>query len=221
MTADGRFFQTAYDARAALDYLASLHAPPAALAFSAEELTGERVQPTVGPHVAALLDVLVRALRPRRILEIGTSFGYSACILGRAAATYGGQVWTIECREPLVQAARDNLAACGLEKTVNVVTGDARQILAGLDNSFEMVLQDGGKEDYLPLLDALVDRLEPCGLLVSDDVLFPVMTLPASAAHWAQAMSDYNRALAVHPRLRSVWLPIGDGVAISVKLDSQ
>ena len=219
MTADPHSLQTAYDARAALDYLASLQPPPAALAFSAEELTGERVQPTVGPHAAALLDVLVRALRPRRILEIGTSFGYSACVMGRAAVTYGGQVWTIERSERLAQAARDNLAAAGLAQTAKVITGDARRILAGLDDSFEMILQDGGKEDYLPLLDVLVDRLEPGGLLVSDDVLFPVMTLPASVAHWAQAMADYNRALTVHPRLRSVWLPIGDGIAISVRLD--
>lgn len=220
MPVDPRSFQTAYDWRAALDYLASLHAPPEPLAVSAEELTGEPIQPTVGQHAAALLDVLVLMRRPSRILEIGTSYGYSACVLGRAAATYGGQVWTIERRERLSQAARDNLAACGLEKTVNVVVGDARRILPELDGFFGMIVQDGGKDDYLPLLDAVVDHLEPGGLLVSDDVLFPVMTLPSSALHWAKAMADYNCALAAHPRLRSVWLPIGDGVAVSVKLDS-
>jgi predicted O-methyltransferase YrrM len=219
MTADSHTFQTAYDARAALNYLASLHAPLKALPVTGETISGERIQPTVGAHAAALLDVLVRSRRPQRILEIGTSFGYSACVLGHAAATYGGRVWTIERRETLAQAARENLAASGLRTTVNVVVGDARQIVGGLNHAFGLILQDESKEDYLPLLDPLVERLELGGLLVSDDVLFPVMNLPESAAHWAQAMSDYNRALADHPQLRSVWLPIGDGVALSVKIE--
>ncbi|MBU1707560.1 hypothetical protein KKB28_06570, partial [bacterium] len=70
---------------------------------------------------------------------------------------------------------------------------------------------------YTNLLNRLVDLLEPGGGLISDDVLFPVMTLPPSAESWRIAMLEYNQKLKLHPMLRTVWLPIGDGVAISVK----
>jgi predicted O-methyltransferase YrrM len=218
MNAESSSFQTAYDACAALDYLASLHAPAEVLSFGLKQLAGERIQPTVGPHVAALLDVLVRALRPQRILEIGTSYGYSACVMGRAAASYGGKVWTVERSPRLAQAACENVAAVGLAETVTVLTGEAGPTLEKLEGSFGVILQDGGKDNYLPLLDSLVNRLVAGGVLISDDVLFPVMTLPASVAHWAKAIDKYNRRLAAYPALKSVWLPIGDGVALSVKL---
>ena len=66
-------------------------------------------------------------------------------------------------------------------------------------------------------LNRLIELLEPGGLLISDDVLFPVMTLLPSAENWRIAMLEYNQRLKSHPMLRTVWLSIGDGVAISVK----
>jgi predicted O-methyltransferase YrrM len=80
-----------------------------------------------------------------------------------------------------------------------------------------LILQDGGKLDYLPLLNSLISLLEPRGLLITDDILFPVMDIPASAQAWQQAMADYNRALAIRADLHTVFLPIGDGMAISIK----
>ena len=217
MNSDSRSLRTAYRSADALDYIATLLAPDLPPVQSALDLSGERLQPTIGRHAAALLDVLVRARRPQRILEIGTSFGYSACVLGRAAAVYGGTVLTVEKNPRLAAAARDTIASAGLQQTVEVVLGDARQIVPALDGSFDIIVQDGGKEDYLPLLNPLVDRLEEAGLLISDDVMFPVMSLPESAAHWGKAVADYNRALCHHAVLHTVWLPIGDGVAVSVK----
>ncbi len=167
---------------------------------------------------AALLDVLVRSRRPRRILEIGTSYGYAACVLGRAAAGYDGSVLTLEKEPRLVDAARANLAAAGLTQWVEVREGDARELVPALEGSFGLIVQDGGKDDYLPLLDTLVARLEPGGLLFTDDVLFPVMPLPPAVQHWQGAVASYNAALAADPRLHTVWLPIGDGVALSVRL---
>jgi predicted O-methyltransferase YrrM len=86
-----------------------------------------------------------------------------------------------------------------------------------LSGPFDLILQDGDKLQYEPLLHPLVELLAPQGLLVSDDVLFPIMELPRPVEHWKQAMTNYNRTLAKHPSLRTVWLPIGDGVAVSIK----
>jgi predicted O-methyltransferase YrrM len=202
-----------------MNYIENLTAKAPPLVSVQWDLPGGHVQPTIGWAVAALLDVIVRSHRPRRILEIGTSFGYSACALGQAAASYGGQVVTLEIDGWLAKAAKKNIAALGLEQTVTVETADAREYVREPTEPFGLILQDGGKEDYLPMLEQLVDMLEPGGLLVSDDVLFPVMDLPPQVKHWSEAIAAYNRALMNHVRLRTAWLPIGDGVAISVKTE--
>ncbi len=202
-----------------MNYIESLtrKAPPL---FSVQwELPAGRVQPTIGWAVAALLDVIIRSLRPKRILEIGTSFGYGACALGDAAASYGGHVISLEIDEWLANAARKNIAALGLDSTVTVETVDARDYVREPMEPLGLILQDGGKEDYLPMLERLVDLLEPGGLLVSDDALFPVMDIPPQVKHWSDAIAAYNRALMNHRRLRTAWLPIGDGIAISVKIE--
>ena len=71
-----------------------------------------------------------------------------------------------------------------------------------------------GKTTFL----RLIDLLEPHGALVADDVLFPVMALPEGLKRWQEVLAQYNQALRDHPALQTVWLPIGDGVAVSVKL---
>ena len=139
--------------------------------------------------------MLVRIRRPRRVLEIGTSYGYAACALGRIAAEYGGHVVTFELAPALAEAARENVRALGLYRTVEVRCEDARDALPRFDRPFGLILQDGNKDDYLPTLEPLVNLLEPGGVLVSDDVLFPVMNLPASVEGWKQAVHEYNRAL--------------------------
>jgi predicted O-methyltransferase YrrM len=68
------------------------------------------------------------------------------------------------------------------------------------------------------MLDRLVELLQPGGTLVTDDVLFPVMNLPTSATGWKRAIAAYNLALALRTDLQTVWLPIGDGVAMSLKV---
>ena len=177
----------------------------------------ESVQPSVGAQVAQLLTVMIMAIEPRRILEIGTCSGYAAIAMGRAARACGGTVLSLEIDPDLAGAARTNVAAAGLAEVVEIVAGDANQILDTLPGGFGLVLQDGAKLDYLRQLPRLVALLESGGVLVTDDVLFPVMDLPGSVAGWQEAVGQYNLALRDHDQLQSTWIPIGDGVAVSVK----
>jgi len=206
-----------YDPNAANRYLSDLNSPLPSLAVNEAQLAGVRIQPTIGPHVAALLDALIRLLRPVRILEIGTSFGYSAAVMGRAAQSCGGTVLTCEINPRLAEAARTNLRALGLHEVVTVHQGDAQALVKELAPPFGLILQDGDKMKYLPMLDSLVALLPPGGVLISDDVLFPVMNLPESARHWGDAMHEYNLALRTRLDLHTIWLPLGDGVAVSIK----
>ena len=176
-------------------------------------------EPTIGPSVAQLVGVLILATRPARVLEIGTAAGYSAIALGRALKQVGGKLTTIEIDEKLAQSARGNVDAAGLSSVVEVVNEDAHQTIARLAEKFGLILQDGSKDDYLEMLPHLIDLLEPHGLLITDDVLFPVMELPEPVKRWQAAMRIYNRTLQSSQDLETVWLPVGDGVAISAKVE--
>ena len=211
---------SSYDWHSAQEYLESL-LPEEVRRLEAERTPepAQPLQPTIGPSAAQLVDVLILAHRPGRVLEIGTSVGYSAIAMGRALVRTGGRLVTIEIDPRLAEAARQNIAEAGLAGTVEVIIDDANQVIAGLDGPFGLILQDGNKDDYLQMLPRLVELLEPHGLLVTDDLLFPVMDLPESAKRWQYAMSLYNEALQNRPDLQIVWLPIGDGVAVSVKVE--
>lgn len=211
---------SSYDWHSAQEYLESL-LPEEVRRLEAERTPepAQPLQPTIGPSAAQLVDVLILAHRPGRVLEIGTSVGYSAMAMGRALVRTGGRLVTIEIDPRLAEAARQNIAEAGLAGTVEVIIDDANQVIAGLDEPFGLILQDGNKDDYLQMLPRLVELLEPHGLLVTDDLLFPVMNLPESAKRWQYAMSLYNEALQNRPDLQTVWLPIGDGVAVSVKVE--
>jgi caffeoyl-CoA O-methyltransferase len=181
---------------------------------------GQVAQPTIGPSVAQLVDVLILSARPQRVLEIGTSTGYSAIAMGRALRMVGGLLTTIEIDPRLAEAAIRNIGEAGLEDVVEVVVDDANHVIGDLSETFGLVLQDGDKEDYLGMLPRLVALLAPHGLLITDDVLFPVMDLPEEARRYQYALGLYNEALHNRPDLQTVWLPIGDGVAVSVRLES-
>jgi caffeoyl-CoA O-methyltransferase len=178
----------------------------------------EDTRPTIGPSAARLLTVLIYATRPRRALEIGTCAGYSAIAMGRALQRVDGNLTTIEIDPRLADAARRNIADAGLGEVVDVITGDANEVIADMAGPFGLILQDGHKPDYARMLPRLVELLEPGGLLLSDDVLFPVMDLPEGAKPLQDAIREYNETLKSRPDLQTTWVPIGDGVSISVKI---
>jgi predicted O-methyltransferase YrrM len=204
-----------YDLGAALRYIERLRGDRQVPEVEA----APNVQPDLGPEAAGLLALWVRCMRPRAILEIGTALGTTACRLGREAAAYGGRILTIEVRPDLAGRARCAVEASGLAGTVEVACADARQMVPALTGRFELIIQDGGKEDYLRLLDPLLRLLTPGGLLVSDDVLFPVMDLPAQVRPWQAAIDAYNHERAARADLRTVWLPVGDGLALTARND--
>jgi caffeoyl-CoA O-methyltransferase len=211
---------SAYDWHSALDYLEGL------LPDDVRELERgcradavSRREPTIGPSVAQLVAVLVLATRPKQVLEIGTAAGYSAIAIGRALLQTGGRLTTIEINAESAESARRNITDAGLTEVVEVLNENANETIARSVGPFSLILQDGSKDDYLQMLPRLIDLTEPNGLLITDDALFPVMDLPESVKRWQHTMRIYNRALQTCPELETVWLPVGDGVAVSVKVD--
>jgi len=163
----------------------------------------------VGPEVGAFLHALILARRPQRILELGTSYGYSTLFLADAARQVGARVVTMELADYKQAFAREQLADAGLGDVVDFRLGDAVAMLAADPGPFDFVLLDIWKELYLPCFELFYPRLSEEGVICADNMIEPAMARPEVRA--------FRAALQSKPDLRSTLLPIGSGIEIAVR----
>jgi predicted O-methyltransferase YrrM len=205
-----------------LDYLAAhRHTPHPELDVIAAEGRSDGL-PIVDPQTGALLHALTLAAGVRRVLEIGTAIGYSGLWIATALPA-DGQLITLERDAGRAARARDHFAAAGVAAKVSVMVGDASRYLHKIAGPFDLIFQDGDKHQYQPMLDRLIQLLRPGGTLVTDNVLWSGEVVPgyieppARDAADTAAIAAYNRTLVADTRLVTTLLPVGDGVAVSVK----
>ena len=178
--------------------------------------------PAISPDTARLLHVLAMSVGPSRILEIGTGYGCSGIHLARALAP-DGMLFTIERDPARAATARLHFERAGLSGRVSVMVGEATRLVHKVAGPFDLIVQDGSKDQYETVLDRLVGLLRPRGVLVSDNILWQgdvvpgFRTAPAHPAESTAIIARYSRRLAADPRLVTAFLPVGDGVAVSVK----
>jgi predicted O-methyltransferase YrrM len=205
------------------DYVSGLHATVDPLLDEIERTGRGAGLPLVHPATARLLRSLVTALGARRVLEVGTAIGYSALWMGQALPP-DGRLISLELDADRAAAARDNFERAGLSSQLSVIVGDAARFLHKVAGPFDLVFQDGAKSLYEPLLDALVDRIRPGGVLVTDNVLWHGEVVPGFVEPPERdpvdtdAIRKYNLRLSGDRRLLTTFLTVGDGVALSVKV---
>ena len=163
----------------------------------------------VGPEVGAFLHALILARRPRRILELGTSYGYSTLFLADAARAVGARVITMELADYKQAHAREQLEAAGLADVVDWRCGDAVAMTAADPGTFDFALLDIWKELYLPCFEALYPKLEEEGVICADNMITPEVARPEVRA--------YRAAVQAKPDLQTALLPIGQGIELTVR----
>jgi predicted O-methyltransferase YrrM len=161
----------------------------------------------VGPEVGSLLHALILGRGAKRILELGTSYGYSTAFLADAARHTGGRVYTMDLAANKQQYARTQLEEAGLAAQVEWMLGDATQMLKSLAGPFDFVLVDLWKNLYVPCLELFYGKLALNAVIVADNMLFPEMARADAEA--------YRAAVKVKGNLQSVLLPIGNGIELS------
>jgi len=162
---------------------------------------------TVGRAAAIFLDMLIREGSLKRILEVGSSYGYSTHWLADGARAVGGRVISLELQAPKTEYARARLQRTGLAEFVEFRIGDALESLAALPGPFDLVLIDLWKDLYVPVFERLHAKLAPGAIVVADNMLYP----PAARAD-AEAYRARVRAAA---GMSSVLLTIGNGLEVS------
>lgn len=161
----------------------------------------------VGRATATFVNLLIKEAGSTRLLEVGTSYGYSTVWLAEAARATGGRLTTLELHDYKAEYAREQLAAADLEGYVDIVVGDALETIAALSGPFDFVLLDLWKRFYAPCFDALYPKLADGALIVADNMLFPPSAKDAVAA--------YSERVRQADGMTSVLLPIGSGLEVS------
>ncbi len=158
------------------------------------------------PETAALLGVLIRAQGARRVLELGTSNGYSTLWLGDAAEATGGHVLTVEIDPARTAQARANLERAGLDAVVECRTQGAGQVLTEQPpDAWQFVFLDAERPQYAAFWPMLMNTLEPGGLLAIDNAI----------SH-ASELTEVRALIDADDRLTSSMVPIGAGLLLAV-----
>lgn len=204
-------------------YLDGLSRPPHPVLDRIRREGDEGRIPIVDPLTGALLHALTRASGAAKVLEIGTAIGYSTVWMASALPPTGLLV-SLERDTARATTARAHIAGAGLDDRVNIVVGEAERYLHKVAGPFDLIFQDGDKSRYEPMLDTLCALLRPGGILVTDNVLWDgevvpgFVDAPKKRADDTVAIVRYNERLAADSRFQTTFLPVGDGVAVAVKL---
>jgi predicted O-methyltransferase YrrM len=161
----------------------------------------------VAPTTGRFLFSLVAPQWDCEVLEIGGSRGYSTVWLATGVRNLGGRVLSVEHDPRKAEAWRRNIADAGLQEWAELIEGDAKEVVPGIADVFDIVFLDSEKEDYEQLFASARGKVEPGALFVADNVLSHEETLGA-----------YSRARQADPTLESVTVPLDRGLELSVVL---
>jgi predicted O-methyltransferase YrrM len=181
-----------------------------------EARAGETDFPIVGPLVGRLLYQLAKLTSSRRILELGSGFGYSAYWFGKALEDSGDIILT-EFQEENLALAKDWFQRGEIPSRATFHQGDALDTLEGLEGEFDIIFNDVSKTHYPEVFKKAGPRLRSGGLLISDNVLWHGQVVESQPDEDTQSILEYNRLIFDSPDFFSSILPIRDGISISLK----
>ncbi len=179
--------------------------------------------PIIRRPMQSLLKFLLAYAKPKHILEVGTAIGFSALLMSEYAPA-DCHITTIEKYEKRIPIARENFRKAGKEEQITLLEGDALEILAQLEGSYDIIFMDAAKGQYINFLPDILRLLAPGGLLVSDNVLQDGDIIESRFAVTRRnrtihaRMREYLYELKHCTGLETCILPVGDGVTLSTRI---
>jgi predicted O-methyltransferase YrrM len=127
--------------------------------------------PSIGPIKGKIVAKIVKRYKPRNILEIGTLYGYSAILMASMLPSSDGKVVTIEINKSAAEAANKNIEDAGLSDKIEIIIGNALDIIPKLDQRFQLMFLDAAKDEYLDYLKSAEKKcLEKGAVVIADNV---------------------------------------------------
>ena len=182
--------------------------------------------PIIRKEMQSFLKMMLAAIRPGKILEVGTAVGFSTLLM----CEYGPadvSITTIENYEKRIPIARENFRKAGRESQIKLLEGEAGEILAGLTGQYDLIFMDAAKGQYINWLPDVLRLMHKGSILISDNVLQEGDIIES---HYLverrnrtiyKRMREYLYELKHNPLLETSILPVGDGAAVSVKKEEK
>lgn len=206
-------------------YIHSLEEPENPILEKIEQEALETHVPVIRKETQSFLKALLLIKQPFQILEIGTAVGFSAILMSEYIQE-NGRITTIEKYEKRIPIARENFRRAGKEGQISLIEGDALEVMRSLEGIYDFIFMDAAKGQYIHYLPEAVRLLGPGGVLVSDNVLQDGDVIESRFAVERRnrtihsRMREYLYELKHHKQLQTSILPLGDGVALSVKKET-
>ncbi len=203
-------------------YMNSLDPGNTALLDQIEQEALRTDVPVIRKETQACLKLFLAVQKPQRILEVGTAVGFSA-ILMKTYNPADCRITTIENYEKRIPIARENFRRAGMEESIELVEGDAAQVLERLEGPYDLIFMDAAKGQYLHFLPQVLRLLVENGMLISDNILQDGDIIESRYAVIRRnrtihrRMRRYLYELTHHDSLVTAVFPVGDGITVSSK----
>ena len=171
-----------------------------------------------GHILGSFLGLFSQLIAPMRILEIGTYTGYSAICLAKGLKP-GGKLTTIEVNDEFRKTALLYFEKAGISDQVNIINGNALEVIPSLDETFDLVFMDAHKDDYPEYYRLVFDKVSSGGYILTDNVLWGGKVLDHPAADpTTGTIQRFNTMVTKDQRVENLLLPIRDGLMVIKKL---
>ncbi len=204
-----------------LEYLSTLRGGINPLINEMEQFAASKKIPILDWKAAELLEQCILLYRPKRVLEIGTAIAYSSIRMARILSK-DGIVDTIEKSKDNIKLASNYIKRANLDSKINLIEGNAFDIMPKLKVKYDFIFLDADKQDYEKLFYSSLTLLKTGGVIFVDNLLWhgfaAAKRIPDSYKKSTQQVREFNKLFMNQHKLKATILPIGDGIGLGVKL---
>ncbi|MGE5363391.1 MAG: O-methyltransferase [Bacteroidota bacterium] len=202
-------------------YLESQRRGQEPLILAMEQYAAEHRIPILDWKSAEFLEQLVHIKRPRRVLEIGTAIAYSSIRIARSLRKKGS-VTTIEKSADNIVLANEYIQESGYQDKIEIVKGDALEVMSDMKKKYDFIFLDADKEDYMELYRLSLGLLKRRGVLFVDNLLWhgfaASSSVPEKYMRSTEHVRRFNEMFLSDSSISASIYPIGDGIGIGIKL---
>lgn len=179
--------------------------------------------PIIEPISMNFISTLIKTIKPKNILEVGTAIGYSA--LSMHYACPDAKITTLERNQEMINKATENISKYSLNDHIKLITGDALLTLPELikkNETFDFIFIDAAKGQYQSFFESAMKLQNNSGVILTDNVLFKGYVAGKLTNHkrfqnLGKKIDSYNKWLMKNEKYNTSIIPIGDGIAFSIK----
>ena len=185
-----------------------------------DEIPSEKRLNCISKNIGMFYNILLKSINAKKILEIGTSVGYSGLwfadvVMSNTQSESNGKIITIEREKFKIDNATQNFEEAGVGSLIKIREGEARKILHEIkeefsENYFDFIFIDADKESYIEYFDLCLPLVRKGGIIGADNSLFP--------ERFNEMMADYLSHVRSNPNVQSVTVPIDNGEEVTIKL---